>query len=73
MLNKRGYFPKNKLLRGVSEVGILATILTLGLPASIAMFAQRGSIKARDLEKEFKETNLANGRKPYVYYFNRGL
>ena len=73
MLRNRGYFPKNRILRSVSEVGILAGILTLGLPASIAMFAHRGSIKAKDTEKEFRDTTLANGRKPYVYYFNRGL
>jgi hypothetical protein len=73
MLNNAGYMPKNKILRGVSEISILAMILTLGLPASIAFFSQRGSIKAQHTEKEFREATLAGGNKPNFYYFNRGL
>ncbi len=72
-MNNKGVMPRNKILRSVSEVSILAALLTLGLPASIAFFSQKGSMKAKYLEKEFKERSLPNGKKPYVYFFNRGL
>ena len=39
IMNNRGMMPRNKILRSVSEVGILAGLLTLGLPASIAFFS----------------------------------
>lgn len=53
MLNNLGYMPKNKLFRSVAEVSVLAALLTVGLPISIAFFSQRGHIKAKFTEKEF--------------------
>jgi hypothetical protein len=73
MMNKRGYLPKNKLLRSISEVTILGSMLWLGLPLSIAFFSQRGNMKAKYIEPEFRDRTLSNGKKPYYYYFNRGL
>lgn len=73
MMNNRGMLPRNKLLRGVSEVAMLGGILTLGLPASIAWFSQKGNIKAKYVEPEFRDATLSTGKKPYMFYFNRGL
>lgn len=73
IMNNRGMLPRNRVLRSVSEVSILAALLTIGLPASIAFFSQKGSMKAKYLEQEFKDKSLQNGKKPYVYFFNRGL
>lgn len=73
IMNNRGMLPRNRVLRSVSEVSILAALLTIGLPASIAFFSQKGSMKAKYLEQEFKDKTLQNGKKPYVYFFNRGL
>lgn len=73
MMNNRGMLPRIKIIRGVSEVTILAAILTLGLPASIAWFSQKGSIKAKYVEPEFRDAVLSTGKKPYIFYFNRGL
>ena len=55
MLNKGGYMPKNKLLRGTAEISIMAILLTIGLPMSIAFFSQKGKIKAKYTEKEFRD------------------
>ena len=73
MMNNLGYFPRNKFYRSVSEVAILAALLTIGLPASIAFFSQKGTIKAKYVEKEYQNEALPNGKKPYIFYFNRGL
>ena len=73
MMNNRGMLPRNKIFRGASEVSILGALLTFGLPASIAFFSQRGSLKAKYIEPEFRDTLLSTGKKPYIYYFNRGL
>ena len=50
IMNNKGLLPRNKLLRSVSEVSILAALLTVGLPISIAFFSQKGSLKAKYLE-----------------------
>ena len=65
--------PRNKIFRSIYEISILAFILSIGLPASIAFFTQRGNLKAKYAEPEFKNSVLENGKKPYIYYFNRGL
>lgn len=48
-------------------------IMALGLPACIAVFSQRGSIKASRVEKEYRERLTEDGKKPYVFFYNRGL
>jgi hypothetical protein len=79
MLNNRGVMPKNKMIRGITEVGLLTAMLSIGLPASIAMFAGKGSIRAANVEKSLLE-ELAQSKgvsaeecKPYYFYYNRGM
>lgn len=55
MLNNRGYMPRSMLLRSATEITLLAVILGVGLPASIALFSREGSIKRDSLEKDLRD------------------
>ncbi|TNV72314.1 hypothetical protein FGO68_gene10871 [Halteria grandinella] len=74
VLNNRGYMPRGKIPRAVSEIGIMGVMLVVGLPMSIAFFSQEGKIKAKRVEKEFREVKRqGDGKRVEVYHFNRGL
>lgn len=63
-----------KIPRAASELLIMGLTMGLGLPACIALFSQRGSIKADRVEKEFRDVKPQDGKKkPSVFYYNRGL
>lgn len=49
------------------ELGILACFLQGSLPLALALFPQKGSISAEDLEPEFR------GKGVSTYYYNKGL
>ena len=50
LMNNRGLMPRGIMLRSVSELSILAAMMYVGLPASIAMFSQKGRITGNMLE-----------------------
>lgn len=41
------------LTRSVSELAIIAAVLSIGMPASIAAFHREGKIAPKSVEKEF--------------------
>ena len=47
--------PRNMILRSTAEISLLALILGVGLPASIAIFSREGSIKTNSLEKNLRD------------------
>jgi len=73
LLEQRGYLPRGGIQRSLAELFIMASVMALGLPACIAFFSQRGSIRANRVEWELRDIPTADGQKPHYYYYNRGL
>ena len=72
-LDSRGYLPKAGPQRAAAELLAMAGVMAIGLPACIATFSHRGSIRANRVEWELRDIPTEEGKKPYMYYFNRGL
>jgi hypothetical protein len=43
------------------------------LPAAIAVFPQRGSLKTEKMEKEFRDIRDKDGKKIDTLFYNKGL
>jgi sideroflexin-5 len=43
------------------------------LPAAIAVFPQRGSLKAEKMEEEFRNIRDKDGKKLNTLFYNKGL
>lgn len=48
-------------------------VLSVGMPASLAMYNREGSIYPSKVEKELQNYKMQDGKKPKELYFNRGL
>lgn len=63
--------PKKPMIKLSFEVSVFIFALMVGLPASIAMFPQTGSIKPEFVEKEILKNNEI--KKVKMVYYNKGL
>lgn len=70
IVEKAGKAPRNKLIKIPYETAVILFGLMVGLPASIALFPQTGSLKRSQLEKELRETLPENIT---TVYYNKGL
>ncbi len=65
--------PRNFYLRTLLEVTFIAMELYVALPLGIAIYPQRGAIKASDIEEEFRNIKDFEGQPIHNFYFNKGL
>lgn len=56
------------------ELSLIGVTLQLGLPIAVALFPQRGSISASELEPEFRgRVDPATGKEIGTFYYNKGI
>ena len=65
-LTRTAFFRDSQLRQSLANFGLILVGLTTALPCAIALFPQRGSIAAKDLEPEFHV-------QPGPLFFNKGL
>jgi len=72
-LEKGHLMPRNWYLKTLVEATLIAGELYLAVPIGIAMFPQKGTIRAEDLEEEFQQLKNKNGQLIREFHFNKGL
>jgi sideroflexin-5 len=72
-IEKARLMPQNWYLKTLVEAVCITGELYLAVPVGIAMFPQKGSINAEDLEPEFQNIKDANGQMIRVFNYNKGL
>jgi hypothetical protein len=72
-IEKAGKTPKTPVAKMLYEVTVFVFALMVGLPASISMFPQTGSLTVSELEPEVRE--IISQAKPDIkrVYYNKGL
>lgn len=55
------------------QVPVITACLWLALPLAIGLFPQMSSVKAQDLEPQFRDLKDSKGNKVDTFYFNKGL
>jgi len=73
MFERFGMIPKSRTPKTILEVSVIAFALWIALPISVSLFPQRGSVKANEIEEEFKELRNSKGRQVDTFYYNKGL
>lgn len=73
MFEKFGLIPKRRAPKTVLEIGVIAFSLWIALPLSVSLFPQKGSVKASEIEQEFREVRNSQGKYVETYYYNKGL
>jgi hypothetical protein len=73
MFEKFGMIPRARGPKTLLEVSVIAFALWIALPISVSLFPQRGSLKASEIEQEFREMKNSKGKHVEVYYYNKGL
>ena len=72
-LERRPLLMRNPRLALPINLAIITTMLLTALPAAIAIFPQRASLRVRHLEQRFHSLVDAHGKPVDRVYFNRGL
>lgn len=54
-------------------IGLIGLSLMTALPAAIAVFPQRGSLKTESMEEEFRNLRDKDGNKIDTLFYNKGL
>ncbi len=73
LFDKFGLIPKARIPKTLFELTVIAVGLTLAPPLSVALFPQKGSISANEIEAEFKEMRNSRGEIVHTYFYNKGL
>lgn len=66
-------YERTLLMLIVATLGLIGISLMTALPAAIAVFPQRGSLKTDNMEKEFHNLSDKDGNKVTTLYYNKGL
>lgn len=73
LFEKFGMIPKARGPKTLLEVSVIAFALWIALPISVSLFPQKGSVRANEIEQEFRTMTNSKGRHVETYYYNKGL
>ena len=72
-VEKVGMLPTRKAPKTALELACLFIQLYFAVPLALGLFPRIGSIKAADLESEFRELKAKDGSLQTEFAFNKGL
>ncbi|KAH8555978.1 Tricarboxylate/iron carrier [Umbelopsis sp. PMI_123] len=72
-LQKTEFLKARPGLTAPINLGLIGLSLMTALPAAIAVFPQRGSLKAENMEEEFRNIRDKDGKKLNTLFYNKGL
>ncbi len=73
MFERFGMIPKARVPKTLLEVTVIAFALWIALPISVSLFPQRGSVRASEMEQEFRTMTNSKGKVVDTFYYNKGL
>lgn len=65
--------PEGVFLKAITQLGIIFAVLSIGSPASLALYNREGEIKPNKVERELQNYRMKGGEQAKAFYFNRGL